>query len=349
MEQSAAKSVDDIFLAPGELVVRSGGRIKTLLGSCVAVCLYDRFRHTGGMCHFILPDASHATPGAMPDFSFGDKAIRELLRQFKNNGSRPEHLDAKLLGGGHVIGNIDAEIGKRNGLLAQALLAQYRIKVTGESLGGHLGRRVLMDTSTGEVWTRFIDEQTQMKSLILIGASTGGTQALATILQKLSSPMPPILITQHMPAAFVDPFAQSLQRLTNLIVKTAVDNERIVENHVYLAPGGKHLKIQERAGEIFASHSDEPPRHSCKPAVDVMFESARDLRSRHLVAVVLTGMGSDGALGLSLLRKAGAQTMTQDEQSCIVFGMPKAVIDLGAAQEILPLSEIAQALVEKCS
>ena len=349
MDQHSAQASDEIFLAPGELVVLSGGKIKTLLGSCVAVCLYDRFRHAGGMCHFILPDASYATPGAMPDFSFGDKAIRELLRQFKKNGSRPEHLDAKLLGGGHVIGNMDAKIGDQNGVLAQTMLAQFRIKVTGESLGGHLGRRVLMDTSTGEVWTRFIDEQTQMKTLILIGASTGGTQALATILQKLSSPMPPIVITQHMPAAFVDSLAQSLQRLTNLIVKTAVDNERIIENHVYLAPGGKHLRIQERAGEIFAHHSDEPPRHSCKPAVDVMFESARALRSRNLVAVVLTGMGSDGALGLSMLRKAGAQTITQDEQSCVVFGMPKAVIKLGAAQEILPLSEIAQSLVEKSS
>ncbi len=182
--------------------------------------------------------------------------------------------------------------------------------------------------------------------LLVIGSSTGGTEALRKILIELPEAIPPTLIVQHIPAMFSKAFAERMNDLCPFRVKEAEDGEEIRPDHVYIAPGGRQMKIRKRAdGKKFIVINDAPPMNRHKPSVDYLFHSVAETVGGECVGVILTGMGNDGAAGLKRLRDAGARTIAQDEKSCVVFGMPREAILLGAAQEILALQDIPGCLV----
>jgi two-component system chemotaxis response regulator CheB len=186
-----------------------------------------------------------------------------------------------------------------------------------------------------------------MKPIVLIGISTGGPPALARLLPALPKNLgAPVFIVQHMPAMFTEPLAASLRSKSTIPVKEAKDGEVAVNGHVYLAPGGRQMKIlRGLQGEIVVKLTDDPPERNCKPAVDYLFRSAALNFPGQSIAAVLTGMGDDGTLGLRLLKRAGCISIAQDEASCVVFGMPKEAIAAGVVDSVLPLDSIAGAIV----
>lgn len=182
--------------------------------------------------------------------------------------------------------------------------------------------------------------------LIAIGASTGGTQAIEQILTHLPRNMPPIVVTQHIPAGFSTAFAERLNRVCALDVQEARGGEVLRSGLALIAPGNFHLIVERHSGGVWRTRLDEGPKVCYqRPSVDVMFQSVCSAAASATIAVLLTGMGNDGAEGMAALRKAGAATIAQNEATCVVFGMPREAIRLDAAQHILPLNEIAQRLI----
>lgn len=173
--------------------------------------------------------------------------------------------------------------------------------------------------------------------LILIGASTGGTQAIEALLTRLPADLPPILIVQHMPPIFTKAFANRLDQLCPMRVTESAGNELIEPGVVYIAPGDRHMVIERHGLRLRTALRDGPPVHYQRPAVDVLFHAAARLQDVPMVAAILTGMGQDGADGLLALKQAGAVTLAEDEQSCVVFGMPKEAIARGAATHVVTL------------
>lgn len=185
-------------------------------------------------------------------------------------------------------------------------------------------------------------------NMVLIGVSTGGPAALAQIIPALPADLRvPVLIVQHMPPLFTQTLAQKLDSSSGLCVSEAADGEIALPGHVYIAPGGKHLKVTAgRQHEIVLHTSADPPENNCRPAVDVLFRSAAEAFPGLSVAVVLTGMGRDGTAGLAELRAAGVFAIAQDELTCAVFGMPKEAIHAGVVDIIAPLPDIASEIVK---
>ncbi|SCK60139.1 two-component system, chemotaxis family, response regulator CheB [Variovorax sp. HW608] len=180
------------------------------------------------------------------------------------------------------------------------------------------------------------------EKLIIIGASTGGTEAIREVLQPLPPDCPAVLIAQHMPAGFTRSFAQRLDGLCRITVKEAEHGERVLPGYAYIAPGAYHLSLA-RSGANYVAHLDqEPPVNRHRPSIDVLFDSAARHAGKNAIGMILTGMGKDGAEGLLRMKKAGAHTLAQDEASCVVFGMPKEAIALGAADEVAPLGEMSR-------
>jgi len=190
-------------------------------------------------------------------------------------------------------------------------------------------------------------------SLVLIGASTGGTQAIEALLTRLPADVPPILIVQHMPPIFTKAFADRLDKVCPMRVVESAGNELIEPGTVYIAPGDRHMVIERHGLRLRTALRDGPPVHYQRPAVDVLFHSAARLQGVPMVAAILTGMGQDGADGLLALKQAGAETLAEDEQSCVVFGMPKEAIARGAANHVVTLfhmpGKILQSLDRKPS
>ncbi len=181
--------------------------------------------------------------------------------------------------------------------------------------------------------------------ILAIGSSTGGVEALLTILSAFPADCPATVITQHMPASFTRSFAARLDRTSNVHVSEAVDGAVLQTGHVYLAPGGAaHLTVV--GGRCRLVTSD--PVNGHRPSVDVLFESVARL-GRPMTGVILTGMGRDGARGLKTMRDAGARTFGQDEASCVVYGMPKAAFEVGAVERQMPLTRLAPAILESCA
>ncbi len=183
------------------------------------------------------------------------------------------------------------------------------------------------------------------EKLIFIGASTGGTEAIREVLEPLPPDSPGILIAQHMPAGFTQSFAQRLNGLCRIAVSEAVHGERILPGHAYIAPGGFHLSITRSGANYVAQVDQSEPVNRHRPAIDVLFDSAARHAGQNAMGVILTGMGRDGAEGLLRMRRAGAFTLAQDEASCVVFGMPREAHLIGAADELVPVTDIAQRLL----
>jgi len=183
--------------------------------------------------------------------------------------------------------------------------------------------------------------------IIAIGASTGGPQAIESVLTRMPAETPPIVIAQHMPAGFTKAFAERLDKVCAIRVIQAAGGELLEPGTAYVAPGEHHLVVQARGIKLMTGLHDGPPVHHQRPAVDELFFSLAKLRGVPIVATLLTGMGSDGADGLLALRQAGAETIAEDEHSCIVFGMPREAIARGAAMHVATLLRMP-ALIPEC-
>ena len=183
--------------------------------------------------------------------------------------------------------------------------------------------------------------------LIFIGASTGGTEATRELLVQLPADAPAVLVTQHMPPGFTRSYAARLDSQCRIRVKEAEDGERLLLGHAYVAPGGLHLSVARSGSHYLARVRDGDPVNRHKPSVEILFDSAARIVGPHALGVMLTGMGNDGARAMKAMRDAGSWNICQDEASCVVFGMPREAISHGAAHEVLPLSRIAPALLER--
>jgi two-component system chemotaxis response regulator CheB len=176
--------------------------------------------------------------------------------------------------------------------------------------------------------------------VIAIGASTGGTEALRYFLLQIPANSPGILITQHMPSGFTRSFADQLNTVCDITVKEAQDGERVMRGHAYIAPGGRHMELYKSDAKYFIKVRDGELVNRHKPSVDVLFHSVAQHAGENALGIILTGMGSDGAEGLLHMKETGASTVAQDEKSSVVFGMPKEAIKLGAADQVLSLTDI---------
>ncbi len=177
--------------------------------------------------------------------------------------------------------------------------------------------------------------------VIAIGASTGGTEALKQVLTRLPANSPGILVVQHMPANFTAAFADRLNTLCQMTVREARDNDSVVPGLALIAPGNFHMILRRSGARYYVEVKTGPMVHHQRPAVDILFKSTAKYAGANAIGVILTGMGADGAEGLLDMKRAGAGTIAQDERSCVVFGMPKEAIKMGAADRVLPLDHIA--------
>ena len=185
------------------------------------------------------------------------------------------------------------------------------------------------------------------EKIIFIGASTGGTEATKEVLMHLPADCPAVVITQHMPPGFTKSYAARLDSLCKISVAEARDGERILPGHAYIAPGGFHLSVERSGANYVARVQDGEPVNRHKPSVEVLFKSAARVVGPNALALMLTGMGADGAKAMKEMRDAGSYNYVQDEASCVVFGMPREAIAAGAAHEVLPLTQMAPKLIER--
>jgi two-component system chemotaxis response regulator CheB len=185
------------------------------------------------------------------------------------------------------------------------------------------------------------------EKIIVVGSSTGGTVALKVFLSAMPERTPAILIAQHMPELFTRSFAERLDHLCAMHVREAEHHEDIVAGRVYLAPGHSHLSLERIAGKYRTVLSQDPPVNRHRPSVEVLFLSAAKQLGADAIGVMLTGMGKDGAAAMLEMKKAKAYNLAQDEASCVVFGMPREAIALGAVDEVVPLPRMAERVLAR--
>lgn len=239
-------------------------------------------------------------------------------------------------------------IGVANGLSQLATEIVEKIRIAAKA---HVHRMVRPAVPTGTQGSAPVLSSTALlgrlstEKLIAIGASTGGTEAIKEVLIQMPADAPAIIITQHMPPGFTTSFAARLNSLCQITVKEAVHGERILPGHAYIAPGGKQFSISRSGANYVAVVNDDPPVNRHKPSVEVLFKSVAQHVGRNAFGIMLTGMGADGAAAMREMKDAGSYNYVQDEASCIVFGMPREAIAHGAADEVLPLGKIGEALL----
>lgn len=205
-------------------------------------------------------------------------------------------------------------------------------------------KKVLKTTDTKRPQTSHALIKTTHK-IVAIGASTGGTEALKEVLTQMPPNAPGIVIVQHMPALFTKAFADRLNTLCAIRVSEAKDGESVVPGMALIAPGGYHMALNRSGARYYVTINQDPPVRRHRPSVEVLFESVAKYAGANAIGVIMTGMGDDGASGLLKMKEAGANTIAQDEESCVVFGMPKEAIKLGAAEKIVSLEKIPSAIL----
>ncbi len=247
-------------------------------------------------------------------------------------------LEALSLGALEVIAKPSASysVGDMSVQLADKIRAVARVKVTARSGSGEDPNESTLSQPVSKALA------TTTNKIIAIGASTGGTEALKAILTSMPPNAPGILVVQHMPANFTTSFAERLDSLSEMSVKEAEDGDGVINGRALIAPGNFHMLLKRSGARYFVQVKDGPMVHHQRPSVDVLFKSVADYAGENALGVILTGMGADGAAGLLKMRQAGARTIAQDERSCVVFGMPKEAIKMGAAEAVIPLHGIAQ-------
>ncbi len=210
-------------------------------------------------------------------------------------------------------------------------------------------RRAALPPSKPLVLPQKVQQYTSTRrvGIVAIGSSTGGPKALQSIISSLPKNYPvPIIIAQHMPAAFTGPFAERLNQLSEITVKEAEDGETITKGVVYIAPGGGHMGIKRRKlTESSISLIKDIGKYIYKPSIDLLMQNAVENFSGHVLGVVLTGLGNDGEEGMKEIKNKGGKTIAESEETCVVYGMPRSVVEAGLADKIVPLNEIAGELI----
>lgn len=234
------------------------------------------------------------------------------------------------------------QLGIREGMLAYSQMIADKIRAAARA-------KLHVRASTPMPVTLKAGPLLSSEKLIVIGSSTGGTEAIRHVLQPLPATSPALLITQHMPPGFTRSFAERLNKLCQITVKEAEDGERILPGHAYIAPGAMHMELGRSGANYVVKLNDGPPVNRHKPSVDVLFRSVAVHAGRNAVGVILTGMGNDGAAGMLEMHRAGAWTIAQDEASCVVFGMPREAIAMGGTSEVVDLGHISQHMLAKIS
>ena len=224
-----------------------------------------------------------------------------------------------------------------------ASLARPR-HITASSL--HVAPKLSADAVISKGTTRAMIQTTE--KVVVVGASTGGTEALKVFLEGLPQDAPGIVIVQHMPENFTRAFANRLDGLCRISVKEAEDNDTVLRGRALIAPGNRHTLLKRSGARYYVEVKDGPLVCRHRPSVDVLFRSAARYAGRNAVGVIMTGMGDDGAKGMSEMREEGAYTIAQDEKSCVVFGMPKEAIRLGGVAAVHPLDAIGGAVLNEC-
>ncbi|MEW6313469.1 MAG: chemotaxis response regulator protein-glutamate methylesterase [Pseudomonadota bacterium] len=211
----------------------------------------------------------------------------------------------------------------------------------GASVRAHRAIQTVPRHDDGAVLPLLANRITSTEKLIIIGASTGGTEAIKEVLVRLPADSPGVLITQHMPETFTKSFAERLDKLCKIRVKEAEDHERVMPGWAYVAPGHSHLLVKRDGANYVTELSKADPVNRHRPSVDVLFRSAANCAGRNAIGVILTGMGKDGAQGMLEMKHAGTYNIAQDEASCVVFGMPKEAIAAGGVDEVVSLRDVA--------
>jgi two-component system chemotaxis response regulator CheB len=239
-------------------------------------------------------------------------------------------------------------IGVSSGLneLAGDIVDKIRVAACAR-VGRHSGAAPVAPVATATTAAPAPLPRVSTEKIICIGASTGGTEAIREVLVPMPADAPAIVITQHMPPGFTTSFAARLNTLCRISVAEARHGERILPGHAYIAPGGHHLRVERSGSNYVAVIEDTEPVNRHKPSVEVLFRSAARVLGPNALGVMLTGMGADGAQAMREMKDAGSHNYVQDEASCVVFGMPRMAIQAGAAHEILPLNQIAPALLAR--
>ena len=229
--------------------------------------------------------------------------------------------------------------------IADAVRAAARASLRKRSHGGETQKKLTADVMMPPpVPTRSLSRTTEQ--VVCIGASTGGTESLREVLVSLPPDSPGMVIVQHMPEQFTAAFAKRLDGLCQIDVKEAEDGDPVISGRALIAPGNRHTLLHRSGARYHVAVKDGPLVSRHRPSVDVLFRSAAQYAGPNAVGIIMTGMGDDGARGLLEMKKAGAATVAQNEELCIVFGMPKEAIALGAADKIVPLSQIASEIVK---
>jgi two-component system chemotaxis response regulator CheB len=229
-------------------------------------------------------------------------------------------------GSAFTVGDMTAELVEKVKAAARVDVARARQRAAATAAGPPPAAKALSRTTN---------------KVLAIGASTGGTVALEAILRAMPHDAPGTVVTQHMPEMFTKYFADRLNELSRVQVKEGADGDSVVPGVVLVAPGNKHMLLRRSGARYHVSVRDGPRVNRHRPSVDVMFRSVAQAAGRNAVGVILTGMGGDGAQGLLEMRQAGARTLAQDEASCVVFGMPRVAIELGAAEKIVSLDAMS--------
>ncbi len=324
----------------GEMKIAQDGLFSILLGSCVSVLIFDSELKIGAANHFLLPTRKQSENSAeMNSLHFGDESILELLKELKSKGSKRDNLVVKLVGGAGEPGLANIEVAERT-------LQKFGLEIKSRSVGGLKARKLLFDPTTGELKVKLLVkaktfDKMLRPSLILIGSSTGGTEVVQEILASLPAFCPPVLVVQHMPKDFIGAYTARLNIGSGITVKEAVHREKLNRGQAYIASGGKHMACEYRDGDYYIELSDEPPINQFKPSVDFLFHSVSSFESSsRVLAILLSGMGSDGARGLYALKNKGAYTIGQSEETCLIYGMPRAAFEIGATSLMASPQEI---------
>ena len=259
-------------------------------------------------------------------------------------------LQALACGAVSVVGK--PKIGARNYLLDASAGLLHAVKAASHANVRNL-RPSAAEGSPGdgiEISEAAVTEALKETSetVVAIGTSTGGTQALEAILSSLPRVTPGMVIVQHMPEKFTAAFAERLDTICRVEVKEARDNDRVLPGRALIAPGGRHMSLKRSGALYYVEVKDGPLVHHHRPSVDVLFRSVAKVAGRNAVGIIMTGMGADGALGLKEMNEAGAHTVAQDEATCVVFGMPKEAIKLGGVDRVLPLEGMAREILRFC-
>ncbi|MBT4285941.1 MAG: chemotaxis response regulator protein-glutamate methylesterase [Deltaproteobacteria bacterium] len=222
--------------------------------------------------------------------------------------------------------------------------AQVNVKRVTRSQPQKITKKLTADAMLPKATSKAMIQSTE--KVIVVGASTGGTEALKTFLEALPANTPGIVIVQHMPESFTRAFADRLNSICHMTVREAKDNDSVLRGFALIAPGNKHVLLKRSGARYYVEVKDGPLVSRHRPSVDVLFRSASRYAGKNACGVIMTGMGDDGAKGMLEMKEAGAHTIAQDEASCVVFGMPKEAINLGGVRQVLPLKSIANAVLK---